>query len=105
MEIPACPHCGATISVRGWGRNGTRRRYYWQTRQRCFTPDLKEQGHGAADRAQAVELYLEGMSQRAIGRLLGVVHQSLAGWVTDRAATLPADPVDHPRPMGRGRAP
>ena len=84
-------------SVRRWGRNRTgTRRYRCLACQRYFTPDPKEQGHGAAVRAQAVQLYLEGMSQRAIGRLLGVVHQSVANWITAPAATIPADPVDHP---------
>jgi hypothetical protein len=67
---------------------------------RYFTPAPKEQGHGAAQRDQAVRLYLEGMSLRAIGRLLGGVHQSVANWVAE-AAGLPAT-VSDPSPT-RGR--
>jgi len=51
---------------------------------------------------QAVRLYLEGMSLRAIGRLLGVVHQSVANWVAAHAATVPTDPTDHPPPDAEG---
>src|SRR5262249_42760199 len=67
-----------------------------------FTPFPKEQGHGAAVREQAVRLYLEGMSQRAIGRLLGVVHQSVANWVAAHAATIPTDPTERPPPSEEG---
>jgi transposase-like protein len=62
-----------------WGRNraGTQR-YRCGDRRRSFTPAPKEQGHGIAVHEQAVRLYLEGMSLRGIGRILGVVHQSVA---------------------------
>jgi transposase-like protein len=103
METPNCPHCESPHSVRKWGHNraGTQR-YRCLTCQRNFTPFPKEQGHGAAIHEQAVQLYLEGMSQRAIGRLLGVVHQSVANWVTAHAARVPRDPTDHSPPDEEG---
>jgi len=103
MDTPLCPHCGTNGGVRKWGHNraGTQR-YRCLACQRYFTPARKEQGHGAVVREQAVRLYLEGMSLRAIGRLLGVVHQSVANWITAHAATVPADPADHPPPDGEG---
>ncbi len=42
------------------------------------------------------------MSQRAIGRLPGVVHQSVANWIAAHAATVPTDPTDHPPPDTEG---
>jgi hypothetical protein len=89
--------------VRKWGHNraGTQR-YRCRACQRHFTPFPKEQGHGAAVHEQAVRLYLERMSQRAIGRLLGVVHQFVANWVAAHAATIPADPTDHAAPDEEG---
>ena len=95
MDPPHCPHCGTTTGVRKWGHNraGTQR-YRCLTRQRSFTPSPKEQGHGVAIHTQAVQLYLEGMSLRAIGRLLGVVHQSVANWVTAAAHRLPERVTD-----------
>ncbi len=103
MEKIACPYCESPTSVRKWGHNraGTQR-YRCLVCRRNFTPSPKEQGHGTAVHEQAVRLYLEGMSQRAIGRLLGVVHQSVANWVAAHAAILPADPSDHPRPDEEG---
>src|SRR3954471_13485853 len=90
MDTPHCPNCGHATGVRKWGHNraGTQR-YRCLDCQRSFTPTPKEQGHGVAVHEQAVRLYLEGMSLRAIGRLLGVVHQSVANWVTAAARQLP----------------
>ena len=103
MDTPRCPHCGTNRSVRRWGHNraGTQR-YRCLACRRNFTPAPKEQGHGAAVHEQAVRLYRKGMSLRAIGRLLGVVHQSVANWVAAHAATLPTDPTDHPPPDTEG---
>lgn len=95
MNIPLCPHCGSAIGARKWGHNraGTRR-YRCIACQRSFTPAPKEQGHGVAVHDQAVRLYLEGMSLRGIGRLLGVVHQSIANWVAAAARHLPEQVSD-----------
>jgi hypothetical protein len=103
MEKIVCPRCQSSTPVRRWGHNraGTQR-YRCLACQRNFTPFPKEQGHGTAIHGQAVRLYLEGMSQRAIGRLLGVVHQSVANWIAAHAATPPADPTDHPPPDEEG---
>lgn len=90
MNIPACPHCGSPSAVRKWGHNraGTQRDRCLVC-QRTFTPAPKAQGHGVAIQEQAVRLYREGMSLRAIGRLLGVVHQSVANWVAAAVRQLP----------------
>jgi transposase-like protein len=99
MDTPRCPQCGSSAKVRKWGRNraGTQRCRCLACR-RYFTPTPKERGHGAAvhERAVRLHLYLGGMSLRAIGRLPGVVHRSVANWVAAHAATVPTDPTDHP---------
>ncbi len=91
MDTVTCPRCGARDHLHRDGRNrsGTQR-YRCRACRRAFTPAQKEQGHGGATHEQAVRLYLEGMSLRATGRLLGVVHQSVANWVAEAAAGLPA---------------
>lgn len=38
-------------------------------------------------------MYLEGMSQRGIGRVLGVNAQSVANWVRAYASQLPTAPL------------
>ena len=42
---------------------------------------------------QALRLYLEGMSFRAIGRMLEVHHQTVINWVQVHAQQLPSPPV------------
>ena len=90
MDIITCPECGAhDQAVRdGHNRSGSQR-YRCRMCRRAFTPSPKEQGHDPTTHEQAVRLYLEGMSLRATGRILGVVHQSVANWVAEAAAHLP----------------
>lgn len=90
MDPIICPRCGARdhLDKDGHNRSGTQR-YRCRTCRRAFTPTPKEQGHGAVTHEQAVRLYLEGMSLRAVGRILGVVHQSVANWVAEAAMGLP----------------
>jgi transposase-like protein len=89
MSPVPCPHCGSLATVKAGRNHSGTRRYHCPACRRYFTPQPKEQGHGAAVHEQAVRLYLEGMSQRAIGRILGVVHQSVANWVAAAARALP----------------
>lgn len=51
-------------------------------------------GYDSATRQRAVQLYLEGTSMRAIGRLLGVNHQSVANWIQQAAEQLPDTVTD-----------
>ncbi len=46
-----------------------------------FTPQPKPNGYDQALREQAIGLYLEGMSFRAVGRRLGINYQSVVNWV------------------------
>lgn len=39
-------------------------------------------------------MYLEGVSMRSIGRILGVNHQSVANWVKQEAEALPEQVTD-----------
>jgi transposase-like protein len=90
-ERPACPHCQQPQAVIRAGHNRTgSQRYRCQSCAHYFTPQPHPQGIVSALRTHAVQLYLEGTSLRAIGRLLGVHHQSVANWVAAAATTLPA---------------
>ena len=46
-------------------------------------------GYEANLKQQAMQLYLEGMSLRALGRLLHLHHQTVANWINAEAARLP----------------
>jgi transposase-like protein len=51
-------------------------------------------GYDGDLRQRAVQLYLEGTSQRAISRLLSVNHQSVANWIAQHHHRLPAQVTD-----------
>ena len=57
--------------------------------RRYFTPNPKPNGYETALREQAVKLYLEGMSFRAVGRHLGINYGSVVSWVNAHHETLP----------------
>ncbi len=101
MLHPACPLCQQNQYVikSGFNRNRTQR-YRCQQCQGYFTPDAKPLGYDPEVRRRAVQLYLEGTSFRAVGRLLGVHNQSVINWVNHQEQSLPpqvsdASPTDY----------
>ena len=93
-----CPHCHRSTQQGTNGRTPAgSQRYLCRACRRKYTPDPRPQGYGDDVRRRAVQLYVEGMNLRRIGRTLGVVHQTVANWVTAHAATLPDQP---PTPSG-----
>ena len=89
---PSCERDEYVIKS-GLNRTGSQR-YRCQACRRYFTPEPKPEGYDVTLRQQALQLYLEGTSLRAIGRLLGVHHQSVSNWVSQAAAVLPATIAD-----------
>jgi transposase-like protein len=95
MKHPDCPHCHQDQYVIKSGLNHTgSQRYRCQSCRRYFTPDPKPEGYEVSVRTQALKLYLEGTSFRAIGRLLGLHHQTVSNWITQAANALPAQITD-----------
>ena len=41
----------------------------------------------------AIRMYVEGNSQRAIGRILKVIPQTVANWISAYASKLPSAPM------------
>jgi transposase-like protein len=95
MKHLPCPSCDRDeFGIKsGLNRTGSQRSRC-QACRRYFTPEPKPEGYAMTLRQQALQLYLEGTSLRAIGRLLGVHHQSVSNWVRQAAATLPATVTD-----------
>jgi len=90
-----CPSCQQNRGAIKAGFNpGGSQRYWCKTCQRYFTPEPNPQGYDPALHQQALKLYLEGTSFRAIGRLLNVNHQTVANWIGDHAAQLPSEVSD-----------
>lgn len=92
---PSCPQCGQPEHVIKSGLNHTHaQRYRCQSCQRYFTAERKPLGYADAVRKQALQLYLEGTSFRAIGRLLGLHHQTVSNWISQAADSLPTQVSD-----------
>jgi transposase-like protein len=73
----------------GKHKSGSQR---WQC-QACgyrYTPEPRQHGYDQTVRAQAVKLYVDGLSYRRIARQLGVSYQSVINWCNASSASLPA---------------
>jgi transposase len=57
-----------------------------------YTPEPKQNGYGEDVRKQALQLYVDGMNLRRIGRLLGLHHSTVSLWVKTQVANLPEAP-------------
>ncbi|HEC23636.1 MAG TPA: IS1 family transposase [Chloroflexi bacterium] len=88
-----CPHCQSTerqVKV-GYTSAGSQR-YLCRKCERKYTPEPKRRGYDEATRRKAVEMYVDGMNFRRIGRMLGVAHRTVINWVNAYAASLPDEP-------------
>ncbi len=93
--MPKCLHCQTDTLVKaGLNRSGSQR-YQCKACRRYTTPLPKLNGHPLDDHEQALKLYLEGNGLRRIGRLLQVVHQTVANWIHAAHARLP-QPLPQP---------
>jgi transposase-like protein len=88
----SCPRCNSRTRQARDGRTPAGSQRYRCGACGCrHTPQPKDQGYDEAIRFQALQLYLEGRSMRAVARALGVNHQSVANWMHDYARYLPPD--------------
>src|SRR5688500_3340836 len=95
LKEQECPYCGKSRPVIKSGFNPTgSQRYKCRSCVRYFTPKPKPMGYEHERRQQALQMYLEGMSLRAIGRTLHIHHQSVANWIQAHEETLPAQVQD-----------
>ena len=88
-----CPYCQATTRQIKAGLNRTgSQRYQCRLCNRHYTPEPNLNGYPQSVRDQAVRLYLEGINQRRIGRILSVNHQSVANWIEAYHSQLETNP-------------
>lgn len=89
-----CPRCQGQEQQVKAGRNPSGSQRYRCKGCGCkYTPAPTGQGYSSAVREQAHRMYLDGMNLRRIARHLGVVHQTVANWVSAAADRLPAQPA------------
>ncbi len=93
-----CTHCqSANNGPHGHNPSGSRR-YLCRSCQRHFTPQPKPNSPYSADfKRKVVRHYLESGGLRSIGRLHGLVHQTVANWTSQRAAAID-EQTDDPDP-------
>ena len=89
LILHTCPYCWPKENYikSGFNRNGTQR-YRCRRCKRYSTAKTKRKNPKGEFGARAVRLYLDGMSLRAVARLLGVHHQTVGRWVASRTQDL-----------------
>lgn len=109
-EILTCPHCGHDKhQVKNGAAPNGNPRFKCQHCQRTYALVKKAAGYPPETRLRAVQMYLDGLNFRRIGRLLGVNHQSVVNWVNayhDKAkAQLANFPHENPAPSAYATQP
>jgi len=90
-----CPKChGRSQQIRDGYTAAGSQRYRCKLCGGRYTPQPKERGYDEEIRLQALTLFLEGISLRAISNILAVNHQSVANWINDYALEFPEELPD-----------
>ena len=90
-----CPYCQQTKrqNKAGTTQSGSQR-YRCMYCGHKYTPTPKVHGYRDTVRKQALQMYVDGMNLRRIGRQLGGIHhRTISLWVKAHAESLPAVPV------------
>ncbi len=74
------PRCNSSSHKKN-GIVGGRQRYKCHDCGYNYTVELKSTAFSASVKKQALQLYLEGLGFRSIGRVLGVSHVSVQRWI------------------------
>ncbi len=75
-----CPICNSSSHKKN-GIVGGLQRYKCHDCGYNYTVELKSTAFSASVKRQALQLYLEGLGFRSIGRVLGVSHVSVQKWI------------------------
>ncbi len=75
-----CPRCNSSSHKKN-GIVGGRQRYKCHDCGYNYTVELKSTAFSASVKRQALQLYLEVLGFRSIGRVLGVSHVSIQRWI------------------------
>ena len=73
-----CPRCEHTECVKAGMVKGRQR---FRCKRCRYSHTVQERGAGKVKKKQALQLYVEGLGFRSIGRFLGVSHVSVYKWI------------------------
>jgi len=76
--MTTCPRCGKEDCVKDGIVRGRQR---WRCRACRYRHTVQQRGKDVHIKRQAVELYLEGLGFRSIGRFLNVSHVAAYNWI------------------------
>jgi transposase-like protein len=77
-----CPKCGSQARQNRDGVTGVGSQRYKCMQCGCkYTPQPKARGYDLETRKKAIQLYVDGMNLRRIGRHLGLHHRTVSLWV------------------------
>jgi transposase-like protein len=89
-EQMSCPNCG---SEKGLQRNGKNRsgtvRYRCRACGKTNTPEPAKHAYSEEEKTEAIKIYYEGVSGRAVGRLRKMSKSNVFRWIKERAEKLP----------------
>ena len=95
-----CPGCGTTDLIKR-GRKAGRQRYQCRACQRYSTDSQPK--FSAQTKAMAIEMYMNSMGIRAIGRVLGASPAAVLKWIRKEHAALQQQ-LAHATPTDTGIA-
>ena len=75
-----CPRCKSPDHKKN-GKTSGKQRYQCCDCEYNYSVELKSTASSPSVKRQALQLYLEGLGFRSIGRLLGVSHVSVQNWI------------------------
>jgi len=75
-----CPRCKSPNHKKN-GKISERQRYQCHDCGYNYSVEIKSTASSAFVKRQALQLYLEGLGFRSIGRILGVSHVSVQNWI------------------------
>ena len=88
-DLPRCPDCHSDKRQTKAGKTKYHSaRFHCTACDKDYTPQPKQQGYDAQTRRHAVALHLEGLSLRAVARIVAVNPQSVANWVAAHQKAL-----------------
>ena len=84
-----CPRCGKEKHQNKHGKNKLEsKRYLCKHCNKAYTVNLKERKYSEDKIKEAIKLYMEGNSGRAVGRIMGISKNTCLYWIKRYTKTI-----------------